>query len=80
MGLFGAAYGCGKGEGQKGPLPKIGHTNPTMIKLGTIIPYLEKIQKTYKVSLSSADISLFSPEFSKFCYIKKHRYRSPFNT
>ena len=24
--------------------------------------------------LSSADISIFSPEFSKFCYIKKYRY------
>ena len=26
-------------------------------------------------SLSSADISIFSPEISKFCYIKKYRYR-----
>ena len=24
--------------------------------------------------LSSADISIFSPKFSKFCYIKKYRY------
>ena len=24
---------------------------------------------------SSADISIFSPEISKFCYIKKYRYR-----
>ena len=30
--------------------------------------------------LSSADISIFSPEISKFCYIKKYRYRLHFNT
>ena len=29
--------------------------------------------------LSSADISFFSPEISKFCYIKKYRYRSHFH-
>ena len=30
------------------PLPRIRHTNPTMMKLGTVIPYLKKIQKMYK--------------------------------
>ena len=30
--------------------------------------------------LTSADISLFSPEFSKFCYIKKCRYRLHFSS
>ena len=30
--------------------------------------------------MSSADIKLFSPEFSKFCYIKKCRYRLHFDT
>ena len=29
--------------------------------------------------LSSADISIFSPEISKFCYIKKYRYRLYFD-
>ena len=29
---------------------------------------------------SSADISIFSPEISKFCYIKKYRYRLGFDT
>ena len=29
-------------------LPKICHTYPTMIKLGTIIPYLKKTQKIYE--------------------------------
>ena len=33
---------------QNRPLPKFCHTYPTMIKLGTVISYLKKIQKTYK--------------------------------
>ena len=45
MGFFGAAHGWG---GQKGlpsvpPLPKICHTHPTMMKLGTVIPYPKEI-------------------------------------
>ena len=31
-------------------------------------------------SLSSAGISNFSPEISKFCYIKKYMYRLHFDT
>ena len=30
------------------PLPKIYRTYPTIMKLDTVIPYLEKIQKIYK--------------------------------
>ena len=40
-GLF---RGCSKAR----PLPKIRHTYPTMMKLGTVIPYLKKIQKIYE--------------------------------
>ena len=29
--------------------------------------------------LSSADISIFSPEINKFCYIKKYSYRFHFD-
>ena len=47
MGNFGAAYGWG---GQKDPLPKICHTYPTMMKLGTVMPYLKKVQKIYESS------------------------------
>ena len=36
------------GGGFLAPLPKIRHTYPTMMKLGTVIPYLKKIQKMYK--------------------------------
>ena len=45
-GLF---RGCSRMEGaKKAPLPKICHTYPTMIKFGTVIPYLEKIEKIYE--------------------------------
>ena len=45
MGLFGAAHGWGA---KRLPLPKICHTYPTKMKLGTVIPYLKKIKKIYK--------------------------------
>ena len=58
MGLFGAAHGLGGGGGgrpRKAPLPlpspslpKICQTYPTMMKLGTVIPYLKKIRKIYE--------------------------------
>ena len=40
--------GCswmGGGGAKRPPLPKICHTYPTMIKLGTVIAYLKEIQK-----------------------------------
>ena len=46
MGFFGAAHGWGKGK--RPPFPKICQTYPTMMKLGTVIPYPKKIQKTYE--------------------------------
>ena len=79
MGFFGGAHGW---EGPLWPpLPKIPHTYPTMMKLDTVIPYLRKIQKMYNHvthPLNSADISIFSAEISKFCYIKKDTYRLEF--
>ena len=44
MGLFEAASGLREKE----PLPKICRTYPTMMKLGTVIPYLKKIKKMYE--------------------------------
>ena len=68
-------------RGQNFPLPKIGHTYPTLMKLGTIIPYLNKIQKIYE----SRDTPLefcwdqhFSLEITRSCFIKKYRYRLHF--
>ena len=80
MGLFGAANGLGGGGGLKRPLlPKIYHTYPTVMKVGTVIHYT--LLKLNHVShlLSFADVSIFSPEINKFCYIKKYRYRLHFH-
>ena len=56
MGFFGAAHRSGGAK--RLPLPKICHTSPTMIKLGTVIPYPKKIREIYE----SRDTPL------KFCY------------
>ena len=67
MGLSGAAHGGGC---QKSSLPKICHTYPTATKLGTVIPCPMKIQKYINHvthPLSSVDISISSPQISKFC-------------
>ena len=48
MGFYGAADGWGGGGGKKAPLPKICHTYSTMMKLGTVMPCLRKIQKIYE--------------------------------
>ena len=47
MGLFGVAPRYG-GGGKKVSLPKICHTYPTNMKLGTVIPYLKKTQEIYE--------------------------------
>ena len=52
MGIFGAAHGW---VGQERPLPKICHTYPTVMKLGTVIPCLKKIQKIFKSCDTSHD-------------------------
>ena len=38
----------GGGGAKRPPFLKICHTYPTMMKLGTVTPYLKKIQKIYK--------------------------------
>ena len=70
MGIFGAARGWAL---KKASLLKICHAYPTMMKLGSYtLP--KKDQKKYMNHvmhyLSSADISIFSPEISNFCCIK----------
>ena len=55
--------------GQKGHQTKIYHTFPTMMKLLTVILYLKKTQKYMNHvthPMSSTDISIYSPEISKF--------------
>ena len=58
-------------------------THPTMMKLGTVIAYLKTTQKIYEsrdTPLSSADISIFLSEISKFCHIRKHICKLYFGT
>ena len=45
--LFGTWSRMGGGQ-KRFPLPNICHTYPETIKLGTVIPYLKKIQKIYE--------------------------------
>ena len=53
MGLFGAGHGSG---GVKSPPPsEICHAYPTIMKLGTLISYLKKIQKIYKLRDTSLE-------------------------
>ena len=81
MGYFGAAHGW-RWWAKRHPFTKICHTYPAMIKLGTVIAYLELTTEMKHVvhPLNSADISIFSSGIVNFCYIKKYRYRLHFNT
>ena len=58
MGIFGAAHRLVEGGGAKMiPLPKIFHTYSTMMKFGTAIRQIKKIQKVFgscEIPLSSA--------------------------
>ena len=52
------------GEGQKDPpFPKICHTYPTMMKLGTVKSYLKKIQKIYQSRDTSYEFCWHQPFF-----------------
>ena len=62
----------------KDPPPrKICHMYPTMMKLGsyTLLEKDKKYMNHVAYPLSSADMSLFSPEISKFCLMKKYMHR-----
>ena len=48
MGFFEAAHGWGRGGVAKSPPSLKSATHPTMMKLGTVIPYPKKIQKMYE--------------------------------
>ena len=80
-GLF---WGCSRMEGQKCPHSLNSFTH--ILQLWNLAElYLTKRRsKKYMNhvthSLSSADISIFSPEISKFCYINKYKYRLYFET
>ena len=64
--------------GKKLPhVPKICHTYPTMMKLGTAIPFPKKIQDLYELRDTLLEFRWhqhFLTEIGKFCYIKEYRY------
>ena len=68
MGFFGAAHGWGGGK--KAPLPKICHTYPTTIKLGTVVPYPRKIKKIYESRDSPLDQHFFHRKSANFAISK----------
>ena len=57
-------------------------TSGTIMKLGTVIPYLKNMKEIMNHvthPLCSANISIFSLEIIKFCYIMKYRYKLHFD-
>ena len=64
MDLFGAAHEWG-GRGRK--LPRICHIYPTIIKLGTAIPYLKYLNHLTHPS-SCVDISIFQRKSANLLY------------
>ena len=83
MGFFGAAHGCG-GAGPKSPhslksvthIPQWWHWAQLYLTQRRSIKYMNHVTHP----LSSGDISIFSLEINKFCYIKKYRYTRYFDT
>ena len=79
MAFFRTAQGWRGGGGDRPTPPK----NLSYIFYSDVlgIPYLKNIQNIWRVThpLISADISNFSPEISKFCYIKEYEYRMHFD-
>ena len=66
-----------RGRAKRPPLPKICHTYRTMMKLGTVISCLKKIQSTHQSRDTPFEFSWnqdFLPEIYKLCYTKKYRY------
>ena len=82
MGFFGAAHGCGAGGGFLGGLKSTTQILQwwNLAELYLTEGISKKCIKHVTHPLSSADISLFSPEVSKSCYIKKSTYRLDFDT
>ena len=81
MGRFGAVHGF-RGTKKSHPLFKIYHTYATIMKLWHICNLPKEDPKNINHvthPVSSADISIFSSEISKFCYIKKYKYRLHFD-
>ena len=78
--IFGTAHGWGA---KRSPLHKICHTYPTMMKLGTVIPYLQKIEKIYKSSDTHPELYWHQHFFTgnqQILLHEEYRYRLHFDT
>ena len=79
-------WGCSRMGIQKCPLPKIYHTYPTIMKLYTVLPYLKKIQKLYKLLITTLDFCWHqhfltgNQQILLYQEIKKYRYSFHFGT
>ena len=68
MGFFGASHGWGGPK--RPPVPKICPSYPTMMNLGTVIPYPKKIQKMYESGDTALAFYRYRLYFdSKFLFI-----------
>ena len=72
-GFFEASHGLGGGGGGAKSLTKICHTYPTMMKLGTVIPYLIKTKKIYKSRGTSLEFSWHLHFFTRNQQILLHQ-------
>ena len=61
--------GCSRMGSKRPPNRKICHTYPTMMKLGTVIPYLKRIQKIYESCDTSLEFCLHQHFFTMFLQI-----------
>ena len=79
----GPFWGCSWMRVLKSPLSKICQIYHAMIKLGTVTPYVKKIQKIHKSCDTPLELCCYQHfllNISNFCYIKKYRYRLHFKT
>ena len=78
-GLFLGCSWMGEGGTKRPSFPKICHTYPTMMKLGGNYTLPKEETKNYDPHDTPLEFCIFSLQISKFCYIKKHRYRFYFD-
>ena len=72
-----------KDRGQKIFLPTTFYTRPKMMNFDTVIPYLRKNQKTYKLRDTPLEFcwrEYFFTRNQQLLFFKKYRYRLHFNT
>ena len=79
MDLFGSAHG-GREAKRPPSLKSVTNIYNDETWHSYTLPKQDPKNNHMKQPLSYADINIFSPEISKFCYIRKYKYRLYFNT